>query len=801
MNRISLALLLQLLFSVGWTHTVVQAAEVRAVPDFTKNGKIWDSHDWNLGPTGARGWIYTAEGNSSRARQILVTSVAKGSPADGILNSGDVILGTSGQPFSRDARIEFANAITSSERELGRGELKLLRWRNGQAENVMLKLAVLGDYSDTAPYDCRKSKRIFEMGCQTLAKKKLESVNIENCMNALALLASGRAEYQPQLAEFARHVADFKSRGMVSWYYGYATIFLAEYVLATGDKSVMPGLSRLAGETARGASTVGTWGHDFANPRGNCKGYGCMNLPGLSLLLGMVIAREAGVQDPDVDRVIAKASSFLRWYVNKGAIPYGDHTPWYGHEDNGKCSIAAVVFDLLNDREAAQFFSKMATAAYDERERGHTGNYFNVLWALAGVSRSGTLATGAYWKEQGWYYDLAREWDGRFGYQGSPEGEEESNSYKSWDCTGSYMLTYALSLKSLYVTGKKACSAPALTRNEVDEVIASGRDYFTARNNKGYQGRSNDQLLAGLSNWSPIVRKRSGQGLALSKSQQDLVPKLIQLLESSSLNTRYGACEALEALRGTSAPAVPALRKMLKDEDPWLRMKAATALAAMGAPGRIAIPDLLSLLATPNPGKDPRGMEQRYLCQIIFDRPGMLKNSLDGVDRQELIAAVRVGLRNEDGHARSAASSIFKSLTFDEIKPLLPAIHKAVLDPAPSGEMFADGVRINGLNILAKHGIEEGIDACVFYTRDQNPWASQKRTPMIMQILATYGACAKRTVSDLEQIAVQFDKGEKDFPREMSRQKAAAVRDAIKAIELSTENPKLIRIADLDSKN
>ena len=110
----------------------------------------------------------------------------------------------------------------------------------------------------------------------------------------------------------------------------------------------------------------------------------------------MVLAREAGVKDPDLDRAIDKSAKFLRWYVNKGAIPYGDHQPWPGHEDNGKCSSAAVLFDLLGDREAAAFFARMATAAYDERERGHTGNFFNMLWALPGVSRCGPLATGAY---------------------------------------------------------------------------------------------------------------------------------------------------------------------------------------------------------------------------------------------------------------------------------------------------------------------------------------------------------------------------------------------------------------------
>jgi HEAT repeat protein len=798
MNRckpasIAVMVLSGLLFE--WTHTVscVVAGEKPSVPDFTHGGKKGDGHDWNLGPIGARGWIYTAEGHSSLARQILVTEVAKGSPAAGVLNSGDVILGVGDQPFAGDARIEFARAIATAEQEQGGGQLKLICWRNGQTQNVQLKLSMMGSYSETAPYDCPKSKRVFELGCQAIAKAKLGDVSIPNNLNALALLASGREEYRPLLAGYARKVADYKADSMVSWYYGYATLFLAEYALATRDPSVMPGLQRLAKETAHGASAVGTWGHGFASPSGNCTGYGCMNLPGLTLLMGMVVAREAGVKDPEVDRVIAKASDYMRWYVNKGAIPYGDHAPWPGHEDNGKCSAAAVIFDLLGDREAAGFFAKMSTAAYDERERGHTGNFFNILWALPGVSRCGPLASGAYWKEHGWYYDLAREWDGRFGYQGSPQGEEEHHKYTDWDCTGAYMLTYALPLKSLYVTGKKPCAVPALNPQEVENAIAAGRDYFAARNGKGYQGRTVDQLLAGLSNWSPIVRLRSAQGLA-RQAKADVVPTLLKMLAGPDRNAQYGACEALEALKGVSTSAVPALQQTLQHEDLWLRIRAAQALSSIGKPAMAALPDLLRLLAKPSPQQDPRGMEQRYLCGALFDsRGGMLARSLEGVDREALYAAVRVGLRNEDGHARSATSSVYQNLSFEEIKPLLPAIHQAVVEAAPSGEMFADGVRVAGIRLLAKHRVEEGINACVIYARTQNQWASQERIVDIMKALESYGVYAKQTVPELKKFA-EWCRTEEGFPDWARKQKREAVEAAIRRIEASTEKPELIRV-------
>ena len=385
-------------------------------PDFTAGGKKDDSHDWLLGPTGLRGWMFFRhEDLTATSRQILVTAVDKGSPADGMVQVNDVILGVFGKPFADDARRSFGHAIAAAEEKTG--SLPLTIWRDGKTSNVELKLQVLGAYSATAPYDCPKSKALFEHGCERIAKGGLKSGDeMAGNLNMLALLASGKEEYRPLLAEYAKKMAprmNVTKDGC--WLHAYANLFLAEYVLATGDKEMLAELKRTTMEAVEAQSFYGTWGHNGRKPNGNCSGYGAMNQVGLAMTVSMVLAREAGVKDPTLDKAIAKSADFLRWYVDKGAIPYGDHQPWTAsHEDNGKCSLAAVLFDLLGDREATAFYSRMGTAAYDEREQGHCGNWFNIMWALPGVSRCGPLATGAYLKEQSWYYDLARNWQGGF---------------------------------------------------------------------------------------------------------------------------------------------------------------------------------------------------------------------------------------------------------------------------------------------------------------------------------------------------------------------------------------------------
>jgi HEAT repeat protein len=273
------------------------------------------------------------------------------------------------------------------------------------------------------------------------------------------------------------------------------------------------------------------------------------------------------------------------------------------------------------------------------------------------------------------------------------------------------------------------------------------------------------------------------------------------MLAAPEVEARYGACQALVALGGRGEPAVERLQGLLGSEDLWLRIKAAEALASIGAPAMHTVPQLLELLAEVDEQRDPRGMQQRYLTFALFEnREGMLSRSLEGVDREALYQAVRAGLKNQDGRARGSIGSVYRNLSAEDLQPLLPAIYQAIVEPAPSGEMFADTIRVEGLQLLAKHRIEEGIAACVQYTRDQNPWASEKRTPELMEILLSYGTHAKAVIPELTRIADYFEKDEPNFPRHLMVQKARAVRETIRQIEASTETPKLHRLESPEPK-
>ncbi|MEI6341366.1 MAG: DUF6288 domain-containing protein [Verrucomicrobiota bacterium] len=801
MKQLLRALALTALFVLSASLAAAGKERDLAIPDFTKGDKIpaRAKHDWNLGATGLRGWIFCDKLVTSDARQIAVTQVDKGSPADGILAAGDVILGVGGQPFTSDPRTELGKALTLAESEAGQGQLTLTRWRAGASMEVTLSLPVLGTYSATAPFACLKSQRILDEGCRALARRMADPSYagridaIPRSLNALALLASGDTHHLPLIRREVAWASQYESNDMATWYFGYVMLLLSEYQLATGDDSFMPGLKRLALEAARGQSAVGSWGHKFARPDGRLHGYGMMNSPGVPLTISLVLARKAGVKDPAVDLAIERSARLMRFYIHKGAIPYGDHHPWIEtHEDNGKCGMAAVLFNLIDESKGAEFFSRMSVASHgSERDCGHTGNYFNLLWAMPGIAQLGPNATGAWMAEFGsWYFDLARRWDHSFRHQGPPEPEHDS--YEGWDATGSYLLAYAMPLKKLHLTGKVEGSVPRLDVAAAQSLVLDGRGWNNKDRNSFYDGLTTAQLMERLQSWSPVVRERAA--MALGRRKDVPIQPLVQMQESPSLEARYGASQALTFLRGRGAPAIEALGRSLLHEDLWLRIKAADALAAIGKPASNTVPQLLGIMARVDGASDPRGMQQRYLAFALFNRDGMLGRSLEGVDREALYKAVRAGLKNEDGRARSSIGSVYRNLSLAEIRPLLPAIYEAIMQPAPSGEMFADEIRLEGLRVLAKHHVEEGISACTQYTREQNPWASEIRTPDIMKILLSYGTHAKAVVPELTRIANYFENDEPDFPRKLMRQKARTLRETIAAIEASTNSPSLIRL-------
>lgn len=804
----------------------VSGAELPPVPPDLTRGEMTGvdrNQTYNLGATGLRGWIYHrpathfdgAQGRTTAAsRQILVTHVGAKSPADGIIHVDDVILGVGGKAFWGDARKSMGMAIQEAEKESAAGVLKLTRWRAGKTEEVELKLPVIGTYSETAPYDCPKSKRIFDDACKLLEQEPLED-NWHSPVSGLALLATGRPEYLPKVQAFARKIApkDLKlslKPGMVTWGWSYKAIFLCEYYLLTRDEEVLPALTEYVVTLAKGQSRYGTFGHGIVVPdsKGNLHGsvepYGPVNMVGLSCNLAIVLGKKCGVSHPEIDPAIARAMGFFGYFVDKGTIPYGEHEPVPYHELSGRSSLSALMFATdPGRRHAARFFAKMATAGFRNREWAHTGQGFCYLWSALGPNVGGPAATAAFFKKASWHFDLVRRCDGSFTYDGAEQygpGRTEDDtyygksSYNGLSPNATYVLTYAIPLANLVITGRDADKTNWLSQKEVDEAIASGRfDMDRTR-------QTPQQLVAAFRDWSPVVRTWAAEELAKRPEAKAMVPELIAMADGKDAHLTQAACETLGYLRSTDG--VPTLVARLNHPDRWVRFKAAEAIKRMENDVKPALPEILqALIETAEPLEpinwaDPIQIAHGTLAKAVFWGP--LKNSLQDADRKLLYGAIRVVANNPDGMARGNLRDIFENrLTADDVQVLAPNILAAVMTRCPADTMFGNEIRMGGFKALTKFHYEEGIEAAVVFAKTQGGHGSENRTGEIMQALVTYGSAAKKAIPGLKELIADFNAEveRREFPGgELNNRRVTAVEEAIKAIEAASDQPEMRRI-------
>jgi hypothetical protein len=715
---------------------------------------------------------------------------------------------------AEEEQTSIANDLLKGQREKEEKEfLKKNSWHLGKTMVVELKLEVMGTYSETAPYNCQKSEKILAAACKALEKEPLTE-NLWGAVNGLALMATGKPEYLPRVREFARKLGPptlkLKRGAMGAWETGYRGIFLCEYYLLTGDQEVLHAVREYTGALARGQGMYGTFGHGFSRltPDGKLHGsippYGPVNAAGLTANLAIALGKKCGLDDPEIDPAVERASKFFGYYVGKGSIPYGEHKPWPYHENNGKNAMSALLFGVQGNRiRETQFFARMVTASYKNREYGHTGQGFSYLWGAMGANAGGPHATAAFIKEAAWHLDLVRRCDGSFTYDGGEQyggGKTDDNtyygksSYHGLSPNACYVLTYALPLKKLIITGRDTNQANWLTQKAVAEAVASGRFDLERKI------MSPDQLITAMGDWSPIVRGWAAEELASRPEAKALVPRLVTLAESKDVRIAQGVCETLGHIKDPKA--IPAFIRLLSHKDRWLRFKAAEAIRNLGGAAKPSIPAILAaVVETAEPSQpivwdDPIQLTHGQLAKALFS--GSLADSLKEADLKLLYPAIRAISTNADGMARAQLGGFFeRKLTVEDVQALAPDIFEAVKTPSPADMMFSNGIRMGGFKVLTKYHFKEGIEAGVMFAKTQGGHGSERRTGEIMKEIVSYGSAARSAIPGLKELIADFHDQVKNrrFPGgALNDRRVRDVEEAIKAIEAAKGHPKLRRI-------
>ena len=382
---------------------------------------------------------------------MQIKNIEEGSPAaaGGQLKPGQIIESINGQKLANiDPRIQLGQIVAKAE--AGDGAVKF-RLRDAP-EEVVVRIPVLGAYSETWPLDCSKSDKIVRGFADYLAQAG--SDRGFGGIGMLFLLSTGDAKDLEVVRGWARGL---EGAPTYAWHLGYGGIPLTEYYLRTGDQSILPTIQRWVDSAVGGQYLDGWAGRGGVAAVTYGGGGGHLNAGGTAVVTFLLLAKECGAEVPD--QALHGALAHFYRFAGRGNNPYGDNRPEIGFVDNGKngnlAFAMAAAASLTPQGEASVYAAARDACAMTSfytttfMLHGHTGGGIGEIWrsAAMGLLREKKPAQFREFMDQRqWHYDLSRRWDGSFGIVGGAR-------YDNTEWGAGYALTYTVPRKTLRITG------------------------------------------------------------------------------------------------------------------------------------------------------------------------------------------------------------------------------------------------------------------------------------------------------------------------------------------------------------
>lgn len=381
---------------------------------------------------------------------MRIEAVEAASPAeDAQLRPGQFIESINGQKLAEiDPRIQLGRILAEAEATDGILKFMIADKPGGKAQEVTVKIPVLGAYSETWPLDCPKSDKIVRQVADYLAKPV--STKGLGDIGMLFLLSTGEAKDLEVVRKWARKAPAHK----YPWYVGYGGIGLAECYLRTGDPEILANVQKWVDSAAK------TQHNDAWAGRGSALtsyGSGHLNAAGTHVVTFLLLAKECGAKVPD-QTLHGALRHFFR-YAGRGGNPYGDGRPEVGFVDNGKngklAFAMAAAAALTPDGENSVYAQARDVCAMQSfytttfMLHGHTGGGIGEIWRSAAMGLLYDKKPTQYREfmdNRKWHYDLSRRFDGSFGILGGGGYDKEL-----WGVA--YPLAYTIPRKTLRVTG------------------------------------------------------------------------------------------------------------------------------------------------------------------------------------------------------------------------------------------------------------------------------------------------------------------------------------------------------------
>jgi hypothetical protein len=596
--------------------------------------------------------------------QMQVSRVDKASPAEatGRIKVGQMIESINGEKLKDiDPRIQLGAIITKAEATDGVIKFMLKETADAKtAEEVIVKIPVLGAYSKTWPLNCPKSDKIVRGQAEFLARTGSNGMGL----GQLFLLSTGEEKDLEVVRGWVQaEVAKQKNARQIDsipWHSGYGGIGLCEYYLRTGDAAVIPLIEKHADYLKRNMYNGG-W-----NQRGGVNySYGHLNAASIPAAAFLLLAKECGAQ---VDEYTLQ-ESFKHFYrmAGHGNVAYGNNMPDRGFVDNGKVGkmafFMAAAASLTPEGEKSVYAKARDISAVRSfystswMFHGHTGGGIGEIWRGASMGLMADkkpLKFREFMDNRQWFYELSRHYDGSMGIVGNYHGGGGYDDPNSWGI--GITLAYTIPRKTLRITGAPASKFAKPYQlpkrpwgTEADEAFFS---MTPAPDKNGKVQDWDSERLATDASW-PILRKVNDPNAT------------DETLLMYARHPDQGVREMAAQMIGQRAKG-PFILELLKDKDPRARQ---AGLMAVSSPALLTDEVAALLIGMIN---DPN--ESWWVVIHALNRLGMAKPELlvPHVDRLCHWA------QHEEWWLQNAALTALTGLATDErfYQKLLPLVGK-----------------------------------------------------------------------------------------------------------------------------
>ncbi|MEO0017498.1 MAG: hypothetical protein RLZZ522_781, partial [Verrucomicrobiota bacterium] len=261
--------------------------------------------------------------------------------------------------------------------------------------------------------------------------------------------------------------------------------------------------------------------------------------------------------------------------------------------------------------------------------------------------------------------------------------------------TASYILSLAVPLQRLYITGRDAIPANTLSAAKLTNAIAA------ASFKQDCNAYTTAQLIAALSEYDPVVRNDAAVELGTRTLTTPEVDTLLAMAVGADANGRMGACQTLGILQ--TPGALTLLGERLSDPDLWVRAKAATALRNYSSGANGQRDTMLAAFAAnaTDPEvivwNDPIQIANNFLSFALFGDAvhggGNIAPYTISASKSLLYTAVQAGLKQPDSNPRLGVASFANNyLTLaaygDAARWTLPTLNSYLLTWNPASSAY-----------------------------------------------------------------------------------------------------------------